>query len=297
MSASLESKQILAVIPSIGPPSVRGLVSMTTALRDDGVRTLIVANSRNLALDLDGHNEGYVTEHSNVGFSRSINFGAAQDSLWKWLLILNDDVVVDQKAFSVALRELDESGLDDIVYYDPERRRIPRRIDVLFQVSLLGRIMDHGWTQRPLDPLDSYHSFSAVAISRRAWMALGGFDESLRFTYEDADFVIRARSKGLSARFRAESGVEHLHSVSTGRYIDRVLPVAIMSSVAYLRKWYGGIGGGRALILIGLAIRLPLSVFTQASKRRHIRGIFRAACAVVKNDPESVSLPGFESLA
>ena len=109
---SLERQRILAVIPSITPPSISDLLSTVDSLRVSGVRVSVVANGLELANAFAELNVDYVTERSNSGFGRSINFAASQDAEWQWLLLLNDDLVVDHGLLAQALEDRKSTRLN-----------------------------------------------------------------------------------------------------------------------------------------------------------------------------------------
>src|SRR4029453_12957464 len=185
-------RSILAVIPSIGAPGLENVLQLVTDLdKVSSGATLIPSNSGRLTQELVARKIPYVSDGNNGGFGDSIRKAAEASEEWNWLLIVNDDMSVDAAAFSEAVAtalQRSDDGLS-IVYFDVDRPRpIPTETDVFLQVSLLNRFV-----RRTVDDLakesETYRSFSCVAISRMLYDKVQGFDTSLPFTYEDADFV------------------------------------------------------------------------------------------------------------
>jgi GT2 family glycosyltransferase len=213
-------------------------------------------------------------------------------------MIVNDDISIDPDAFAAAIRRhlSKDNGIHEIVYFDEDKlRTIPRRSDVFLQVSLIGKLL--GRYQRTTVPkTGSYRSFSCVAISRELFEKINGFDEDLVFTYEDADFVARAIEFGAVQKCATEGGVIHAHSVSSGRHVDRVLPVATYSAARYLDKRSGSFIANTIVIIFALAFRVLFVPFTRAKKINHLRGIFSSALAVARRSQHRPNLPDYTTL-
>jgi GT2 family glycosyltransferase len=59
---------------------------------------------------------------------------------------------------------------------------------------------------------------ACLAVTRKAWDALDGFDEGYRNGYEDVDLCLRHRKAGGHVWYSAESVVVHVESQSPGRF-------------------------------------------------------------------------------
>lgn len=288
--------RVRVVIPSlVGEVSV--LASMCDAATSAGASPVVIANSARLHRQLESTAIPHITSGSNDGFAASVILGAEGD--WDWLVILNDDLSFDSDdlASCLSAERLGAFELETIVHFDDElARHIPTRRGVLLNVSLLFNIdrkLFRRWrADRPADK-NSYRSFSAVAIGRRAWDLVGGLDTRYPFAYEDADFVRRAT--GLDVQMRCmHTSIIHLHSQTGGRFVTAVLPVATWSALEYLTKWFGRRTLHRWLLVIALGVRAPIALVTMPRPRTQMRAVANAARALMVD--ERPSLPEWDSV-
>lgn len=116
--------------------------------------------------------------------SAAVNDAATQAGDWDVAVILDTDVLVDPDAVREAVERADETGRLVITH--------SRRIDVnrvgTQQILTRGRVLVRpGWRQNVWAESES----SCVAVSRRLWDRVGGFDERFRgWGYEDSAFRI-----------------------------------------------------------------------------------------------------------
>jgi len=287
---------VRVVIPSLLAEPSR-LAAMCEAATRAGASPVIIANSAHLYRRLAAAGVPHLTSRRNAGFAASIVLGAEGD--WDWLVILNDDLVFDPDDLTACLSAKHLDGFDPatIVHFDNEHpRRIPNRVGVLLNVSLLSNIARKvlsRWHERRPDGDNSYRSFSAVAIGRRVWDMAGGLDTRYPFTYEDADFVRRARGHGVQVT-AIQTSIVHLHSQTGGRFITTVLPVATWSALEYLTKWFGNRALNRWLLMLALGVRAPIAALTTSQPRCHMRAIANAVRALMID--ERPSLPEWHSV-
>jgi GT2 family glycosyltransferase len=291
--------EVLAVIPSIGGAGVASVLKLQRYLGQiDSFECVVVSNSLTLTKELELSECFFVTNHRNGGFGASIKLGASALDKWSWLLIVNDDIVLDPERFAETATDFlraDELRAD-IVYFDEDQQRtIPGAFEVFMQVSLLSNVIRRIPLRRTVTG-HTYRSFSCVAISRRLWEQSGGFDPDLPFTYEDADFVRRSIELDAVQICALESGVTHSHSVSSGRYVDRVLPVATYSAAMYLDKKNGRPRSNSLLLETALLIRVLLVPLAKSSRLKHLRGIRRAMSAVWQRQHSFPELPDYQRL-
>lgn len=300
LSAEEEQTEVLAVIPSIGGPGFGAVAELQRNLEGiESVSCVVVSNSHSLTEYLRSLSVSMVSDGVNGGFGRSVQVGAGTDRAWGWLLIVNDDISLDTKTFESAVGRYlrNPSGLREIVYFDEDKARLlPRRWEVFLQVSLIGKVLENLRKREVVPESNSYRSFSCVAISRELYDLSRGFDEDLLFTYEDADFVARARKLGAVQRVAANSGVTHLHSVSSGKHVDKVLPVATYSAARYLDKRGGSLTVNTVIIILALLLRLALVPITRAPKNKHLSGICHSALAVIRRSHLRPQLPHYSKL-
>src|SRR5262249_47182435 len=74
---------------------------------------------------------------------------------------------------------------------------------------------------------------ACMLVRRAAFERAGGLDPSFRNGFEDVDFCLRLRKAGLEVHYCAESVVEHLESVSPGRFRHAGKNVSL-----YRQRWF-----------------------------------------------------------
>ena len=73
---------------------------------------------------------------------------------------------------------------------------------------------------------------ACLAIRRELFLEMGAFDEGYRNGFEDTDLCLRLAARGLRARYRGDSVVTHLESMSPGRLDDDHL-----NGARFRRRW------------------------------------------------------------
>ena len=287
---------VRVVIPSL-VGDVSHLASMCDAATRVGASPVVIANGARLFQELVCTTIPHVTSRRNDGFAASVVLGADGD--WDWLVILNDDLKFDPDdlASCLSAEQLDAFDLATIVHFDDgSTRHIPTRLSVLLSVSLLsniGRKAFPKWHAARLDGKETFRAFSAVAIGRSAWDRVGGLDIRYPFSYEDADFVRRARALGVQVD-GMRTNVVHLHSQTGGQFVTAVLPVATWSALEYLTKWFGRRTLHRWLLVAALGVRAPIAAVTMSRPRIQMRAVVNAARALLAD--ERPSLPEWDSV-
>lgn len=287
--------RVRVVIPSL-VGDVPRLVSMCDTATQAGASPLVIANGARLHRDLVAAAVPHITSRRNDGFAASVVLGAEGD--WDWLVILNDDLAFEPSDLAPCLSEhLDTFDLASIVHFDDgTARHIPTRLGVLLSVSLLsniGRMAFPRWHAARLEGRDTFRAFAAVAIGRHAWDRIGGLDVRYPFSYEDADFVRRARALGIQVS-DMRSSVVHLHSQTSGQFATVVLPVATWSALEYLTKWFGKRTLHRWLLVVALGVRAPIAVVIMPRRQIQLRAVANAVRALLVD--ERPSLPEWESV-
>lgn len=144
-------------------------------------------------------NRGYGAA-ANAGIREAFRLGAAT------VLLLNNDVVVPPgflEALCAALRS-PSAGLVGAVLQEPRRRVYGGGMVrwVRWQTELCDFPL-------PVTRLDYLHG-ACLGIARRCWEAVGPFREDLFLYWEDVDFGLRAKARGLGfARVDAPPLVHH----------------------------------------------------------------------------------------
>ncbi len=123
---------------------------------------------------------------------------------------------------------------------------------------------------------------AALAVRRRAFERIGGFDETfVPAWFEDVDLCARLAAEG-SIVYWPAARFTHAGGVSSARLgYDRFLPILYTNALRYRRKHYPAASRAayRALLAGGMALRLALLPFRRSVPRR--RGEAARAYAAV----------------
>ncbi|MCA1580225.1 MAG: glycosyltransferase [Acidobacteria bacterium] len=112
---------------------------------------------------------------------------------------------------------------------------------------------------------------AALAVRRRAFDRIGGFDETfVPAWFEDVDLCARLAPEG-SILYWPSARFTHAGGVSSARLgYDRFLPILYTNALRYRRKHYPAASRGayRLLLAGGMALRLALLPFRRSVPRR-----------------------------
>jgi GT2 family glycosyltransferase len=179
-----------------------------------------------------------VRHSSNSGFSTSCNDGASAAS-GDYLLFLNNDTI----PLSGWLEEL-------VTYADAHPRAAVVGSKLLYSdltIQHAGVVICQDWYPRhiytgfPSDhpAVNRSRQFQIVTaacmlVRRAVFAQAGGFDTHFRNGFEDVDFCLRLREAGHEVHYCAQSVVQHLESVSPGRFRNDRDNVTL-----YRERWFG----------------------------------------------------------
>ncbi|HUP43819.1 MAG TPA: glycosyltransferase [Thermoanaerobaculia bacterium] len=176
---------------------------------------------------------------ANVGYAAGVNLGveaAAGDRL----LVLNPDVLVLPGCVGRLAAALEAPGEERVAVAGPkffwdrgERILLPpaeeRSRGSELRAVLAGRFAGAArrararWRRQARrhwlteEPLPSYSlSGALLLIDRRAWERIGPFDPGYRLYFEEADWLERARRRGLAGRYVPGARAVHLWDQSAG---------------------------------------------------------------------------------
>lgn len=277
----------LAVIPTYALERVDGVARLVETLSGTSFTPLVVANSAATSIALRRARIHHLDAGMNLGFGAAVNQAAASVDGWDWLLIVNDDMTIPWEAARTIASVLAEVKAEGVVYFDPRPPKlIPTTVSAFLDLSLLNGVLLKARARRhslDISTPSTYKSFSIVAISRAAWDALGGLDEALLFTYEDADFVRRAQDRDIPFTVSPAEQLHHEHSATGKLYIDEVLPVSAWSAYKYLEKWGSAPTVARLVCIAALILRIPLTLAIDTPVRLHLRGVARAIRTLATN--------------
>ena len=203
-------------------------------------------------------------EPRNMGFARAGNDGA-RDARGEFLLFLNSDTLASAQAIE---------GLANTLQEDPALGAVAPQL-----VYPDGRLLETaGYAPSPIRESSSwarkrararveaavrrgenlagvgYLSGAALMVRREAFAAIGGFDESFFFYYEDVDLCTQLAARGWAIRLVPEVTVVHLRGGSTTQAAGPAIEMT-RSRYRYLRKHYGL---ARALAASGLGAAITL---------------------------------------
>ena len=197
------------------------------------------------------HVEVSRSEAGNVGFGRGHNANAARGSA-DWLLVINQDCVVEPGALATLLQAAVASGPRVAAW---EMRQIP---------------YEHPKEYDPVTQQTGWVSGAASLFRRASFEAVGGFEPRIFMYGEDVDLSWRLRARGFVLTYQPQAAVVH----RTYREAAEVKPLQVLGGVATnlcLRARYGGVGR----VLQGLAMCAAELVAPQSFPGRR-RGLLAA---------------------
>jgi N-acetylglucosaminyl-diphospho-decaprenol L-rhamnosyltransferase len=218
----------------------------------------------------------------NLGYAGAINIGRSVLRSCSAIVILNADLVLEDKALVALYNVLDQPGvgvavptlrnMDGSPY--PALRREPsvsRAIgDALFGGHLAWR---PGWLSETLrDPADYQHprdvdwsGGAALLVSSACDQAVGAWDASRFFLYsEETDFARRARECGFRIRHVPAAVIRH-EDGGSGRSLTLAKLLAV-NRVRYYEKYHGRV----ASMFFRAAVALHYLLRSSDSEQRKI---------------------------
>ncbi|MDQ3757126.1 MAG: glycosyltransferase family 2 protein [Actinomycetota bacterium] len=259
------------------------LVECVRSLRKAGVEEVVVADNgscdgSDAALAAADRDARLLPTGGNLGFGRAANRGAASVEEADYLLVCNPDLTVDPDAVDLLAEVLDHDPAVAIVgprIVDPDGttypspRLFPGLLDAVGH-AFLGYVAPRNRFTRRYRLLDvdrdvpaadvDWVSGSCFLVRRRAWDALGGFDERYFMYAEDVDLCWRAHRAGWHVAFEPAARVTHVQGVSTARHPYRMILEHHRSLLRFSARTTTG--PGRALlpvVALGLAVRTAVA--------------------------------------
>jgi N-acetylglucosaminyl-diphospho-decaprenol L-rhamnosyltransferase len=263
-------------------------VGCVASLRADGVGEVVVVDSASgddCRTRLAGADPAarFVALPRNRGYGAAANAGAAAAS-GDVLLICNPDLVVEPGTVPALLAALGaDPGLgavgpridrpDGSRY--PSARTFPSLVDAAGH-GFVGLVTTRNrWSRRYLRTEQEeagrvdWVSGSFFAVRRRAWDAVGGFDERFFMFMEDVDLCWRLHRAGWDVGYEPAGRVVHLEGASRAAAPYRMI---VAHHVSLLRfGWRTGSRSDRLwlpLVAAGLAVRTGLLIVRAALGRR-----------------------------
>ncbi|HTS05706.1 MAG TPA: glycosyltransferase family 2 protein [Candidatus Eisenbacteria bacterium] len=187
---------------------------------------------------LSGHSPlvRVIRNEENLSFSAANN-RAIRSSQGRYVLILNDDAVLQKGSLAAMVRELDrmpDAGAIGPKLIHPDRslqsrftnRRFPHIRGIVISIfGLEGRLVTSARWRDLLtlsrDPECSgetdYVAGACLLIRRTALLEVGLFDEDFSYWFEDTDFCYRLKKRGWKVFYQAETSVIHYGSASLNK--------------------------------------------------------------------------------
>jgi N-acetylglucosaminyl-diphospho-decaprenol L-rhamnosyltransferase len=132
----------------------------------------------------------------NEGYGRANNQGVRAAKSAEWCLIINPDAVAGPNCLSTLLEAAERNPNAAVIapqLVEPDGRRFAHGTSVLSDVSSADDQMDDVAKD---DRVVAFVSGACVLVRRSAFIAVGGFDESIFLFYEDDDLCLRLRNAG-----------------------------------------------------------------------------------------------------
>ncbi|MGH9247385.1 MAG: glycosyltransferase family 2 protein [Acidimicrobiales bacterium] len=227
---------------------------------------------------------------TNRGYGAGANAGAAASARGNDVLVVaNPDVTIEPAAFArlTAAVTRDQVALAAPMFLDPDgtlqrsaHRRDPGFVSTVFELCRplagLVRRLAPGWHPTLLSAAahatsrDCAHVLGALmAIRRKAFDAVGGFDETFFLYREETDLCRRLRTAGWRIRHVADATAEHEGGASTADGTPTMYrPTALTSHYRYIAKHRGRAVAGIARLLGTASCLLWILVGPKRSRAR-----------------------------
>ncbi|MCA9369419.1 glycosyltransferase family 2 protein [Candidatus Woesebacteria bacterium] len=223
------------------------------------------------------------TSEKNLGFGAAVN-KAANLAKGKYIILLNPDTQVSKNwlepllaTFKLyknvgAVNSKTKIVIDgkeyiqnagNYVFYDAHSRD---RGAVITKDRQQLYEEDSQYYNTPTE-VDAFSGVS-VAIDRKLFLELGGFDEHMFMYYEDTDFSLRLKKAGYSIWYQPKSELKHIHSASSEEWSEFFVYHTELNRLLFLWKHFSF---ARVIIEMG---KYKASMFKQLLKLKR-RGFTR----------------------
>ena len=201
-----------------------------------------------------------VQSDENVGYGAGCNVGAKHSDS-KFLFFLNPDTRLLNSAVSVIRENLlrDQKQVLGPTLFNESEERYPLQgtsrhsvMSFLLVESWLGSIFSWSEVYKNHFLLNQKNTASkkvsvvpgtALALSKKLFDKIGGFDEDFFLYYEEVDLCHRLEDYGADIRLLGEAHVQHTWGVSTQKEKEKNDAFFWQSRSLYLRKYFGEIRG------------------------------------------------------
>ena len=218
------------------------------------------------------HGARVIRLNENRGFAVAVNEGIAASGQ-PWILILNNDVVLDVNWLETLCRSVNESGAafaaGKLLNHGNDRV-----IDGTWDlVSRAGYAWRCGYG-RPDSPIWSTRReislapMTAALFHRRIFDAVGLLETRFESYYEDVDFGVRCALAGFRGIYEPNAVARHMSKATLGQASYRVMYLSARNQILLLAKHYSGRTIARFwwLVLVGQVLAL-----LAAAKHGHLK--------------------------
>jgi N-acetylglucosaminyl-diphospho-decaprenol L-rhamnosyltransferase len=221
--------------PELAVAGVEALRADTSGL---DVEWLLVDNGSDEAgrTLLEGLPVERIDPGENLGYAGGVNLGVARSKA-ELILLMNPDVIVLPGCVPALVDSLRDGAAvaGPRFYWDRGRRLVQPPSEVRTRRAELAGLLagkSPSWASRARRrwrrharrhweaevPLPSHSlSGSLLALRRSAWEEIGPFDAGFRLYFEETDWLLRAKRRGLPGRYVPRAEAVHLYSRSADR--------------------------------------------------------------------------------
>jgi len=165
----------------------------------------------------------FIQNNKNSGFSGGNNLGIQQalKDQSEYILILNPDTTVDQKAIGILVKKMKQYDTDIVcpkIYFD-DKKTIWYAGGLFDKANVLGShrgVDEEDKGQYDQDSETDGITGAALMIKREVFEKIGLFDDRYFLYYEDSDLYFRAKQANFKIMYIADAKVYHKNAQSTG---------------------------------------------------------------------------------
>lgn len=206
--------------------------------------------------------ERYIPSRKNVGFASAVNWGINNTDS-KYVLVLNQDIVVKEKALEKLCNFMEENHDvavvgPKLIYTDQEEQRSCCRFYtpkiVVYRRTFLGRMPSakrelawftmENYDRKKTRDVD-WIAGAAMLFRPEALDEVGMFDERFFFYFEDVDLCRRFWENGWRVVYYPEAIMTHYHTRESAEktglmsITNKMTRIHIQSGVKYFMKYRG----------------------------------------------------------
>jgi hypothetical protein len=179
----------------------------------------------------------FIKNEKNIGFAAGNNIGIrwTLEKMADYVLLLNNDAVIQKDALSILIEEAEKNGkagiLSPLIFKGNTQ-------EVWFaggKMKWLAMKNVHVNEQKSQDSYETqYITGCAMLIKKEVFQKIGLLDEDYFLYYEDADFCVRAKKSGFKILIAPSAEVYHYEKSEENRE-DKIYWL-VLSGILFFRK-------------------------------------------------------------